>query len=47
MFELVKQGGWLMLPIIFCSVIALAITIERLLALNPNKIAPKKIHAIW
>jgi len=47
-FELVKQGGWLMLPIIFCSVIALAITIERLLALNPNKIAPKNLLAeVW
>ncbi|MEM8499056.1 MAG: MotA/TolQ/ExbB proton channel family protein [Pseudomonadota bacterium] len=48
MFELVKQGGWLMLPIISCSVIALAITIERLLALNPNKIAPKNLLAeVW
>ncbi len=48
MFELVKQGGWLMLPIIFCSVVALAITIERLLALNPNKIAPKNLLAeVW
>lgn len=37
-----------MLPIISCSVIALAITIERLLALNPNKIAPKNLLAeVW
>lgn len=37
-----------MLPIITCSVIALAITIERLLALNPNKIAPKNLLAeVW
>lgn len=48
MFELVKQGGWLMLPIIFCSVVALAITIERLIALNPNKIAPNNLLAeVW
>lgn len=48
MFELVKQGGWLMLPIIFCSVIAFTITIERLIALNPNKIAPKNLLAeVW
>ena len=48
MFELVKQGGWLMLPIIFCSVVALAITIERLIALNPNKISPKNLLAeVW
>lgn len=37
-----------MLPIIFCSVVALAITIERLLALNPNKIAPNNLLAeVW
>ena len=27
--ELVKAGGWLMLPIIACSVVALAIIAER------------------
>ena len=37
-----------MLPIIFCSVVALAITIERLIALNPNKISPKNLLAeVW
>ncbi|HYQ72858.1 MAG TPA: MotA/TolQ/ExbB proton channel family protein, partial [Gammaproteobacteria bacterium] len=30
MLELVKAGGWLMLPIIACSIVALAIIIERL-----------------
>lgn len=41
MLELVKSGGWIMLPIILCSVAALAICIERLLELNPAKIAPR------
>ena len=41
MLELVKSGGWLMLPIILCSIAALAICIERFLELNPTKIAPK------
>jgi biopolymer transport protein ExbB len=46
--ELVKQGGWLMLPIILCSVVAMAICIERLIALNPNRIAPKHLLAeVW
>ena len=48
MFELVKSGGWLMLPIILCSVVAAAICIERYLALNTNKIAPKQLLAeVW
>ncbi len=47
-FELVKAGGWLMVPIIFCSVVALAITIERLIALNPGRIAPSNLLAeVW
>ncbi len=41
MLELVKSGGWIMLPIILCSCAALAICVERLLVLNANKIAPK------
>lgn len=40
MFELVKAGGWIMLPILLCSAAALAICIERWIELNPKKIAP-------
>ncbi|WP_372749814.1 MotA/TolQ/ExbB proton channel family protein [Litorivivens sp.] len=40
MFEMVKAGGWLMLPILLCSAAALAICIERWIELNPKKIAP-------
>ena len=48
MLELVKQGGWLMLPIIFCSIVAAAICIERVIALNQNKIAPTTLLAeVW
>jgi biopolymer transport protein ExbB len=39
-FELVKAGGWLMLPILLCSAAALAICIERWIELDPKKIAP-------
>jgi biopolymer transport protein ExbB len=47
-FELVKSGGWLMLPIILCSIAAAAICIERYLALNPEKIAPKNLLGqVW
>lgn len=37
----IQSGGWLMLPLIICSVIALAITIERLWSLRYQKIIPK------
>lgn len=40
MFELVKAGGWLMWPIILCSIAALAIIGERLWTLQKKYIAP-------
>ncbi len=48
MFELVKSGGWLMLPILLCSVIALAISIERFWTLRQNKVAPTHlVGEVW
>lgn len=40
MWELVKAGGWLMLPIIICSIVALVIIIERAKVLRMGAIAP-------
>jgi biopolymer transport protein ExbB len=46
--ELVKAGGWLMLPIIACSVIALAIIAERLWSLQVRRVLPKHLVAqVW
>jgi len=39
-FELVKAGGWLMLPIILCSIMALAIVVERFWTLQRRRVAP-------
>ncbi len=48
MFEILKTGGWLMLPIVLCSVIALAISVERLLALRITKVAPPHLLGeVW
>lgn len=48
MLELIKAGGWLMLPIILSSILALAICVERFLALNPNKVAPRNLlNQVW
>ena len=40
MFELLKAGGFLIWPILLCSVIALAIVIERFSSLRTNVVAP-------
>ena len=45
MLELVKAGGWLMVPILLCSVIAMAIVVERFWALRRDRIAPENLVA--
>ena len=45
MFELVQAGGWLMAPIIACSVISVAICIERFWTLRSGQILPKNLLA--
>jgi biopolymer transport protein ExbB len=46
--ELVTAGGWLMVLILACSVVVVAICIERLFTLNPKKIAPPHLLAtVW
>lgn len=48
MFELVTAGGWLMVPIILCSVVAVAIIVERFWALKQEKVVPGNLVAqIW
>jgi biopolymer transport protein ExbB len=46
--ELLTAGGWLMVLILLCSVVGLAICVERLYVLNPRKIAPPHLLAtVW
>lgn len=48
MLEFVLAGGWLMVPIILCSIAAFAIVGERFWALQNEKIAPVNLVAgIW
>ena len=48
MLELVKSGGWLMVPILFCSVAALAIGVERLWTLRHQRVAPRHlVTEVW
>lgn len=45
MFELLKAGGWLMMPLILCSIIALAVIVERFWTLQPRRVAPRHMVA--
>lgn len=45
MLELVKSGGWMMAPILACSVVALAIIVERAWALRPKRVVPRDLVA--
>lgn len=48
MFEFVKAGGWLMIPILLCSVIAMAIIVERFWSLQRRRITPENLVAqVW
>lgn len=48
MFEFLRAGGWLMIPIGLCSVAALAICVERFWTLNTTRVAPPNLLAqVW
>jgi len=47
-FEILKNGGWMMAPILLCSIVAMAIIIERLWVLQRKRIIPAELVAhIW
>jgi biopolymer transport protein ExbB len=45
MLEIVQAGGWLMLPIIACSIAMAAIILERLWTLQRKRVLPKNLTA--
>lgn len=48
MFELLKAGGILMVPILACSILALAIILERFWTLRPSRVTPQStINELW
>ena len=48
MFELVQAGGWLMIPILLCSVISAAICLERFWTLRSEQVAPRHLLVrVW
>ncbi|MCC7258450.1 MAG: MotA/TolQ/ExbB proton channel family protein [Gammaproteobacteria bacterium] len=48
MLEIIKAGGWLMVPIIGCSVVAFAIVLERLWTLQRRRVLPADLtRQVW
>ncbi len=45
MYELVTAGGWLMMPILMCSIVAVAITVERFWTLRTSRVLPHNLIA--
>lgn len=46
--DVILAGGWVMYPIILCSIVAMAIVIERFWALRINKISPRDLMSqVW
>ncbi len=48
MLEVLLSGGWLMVPIVICSVLSLAISLERAISLRTNNVTPKDLmSSVW
>jgi len=48
LLELIKAGGWLMVPILLCSVIAMAIVAERFWTLQRKRVTPGNLVVqVW
>ncbi len=48
MLELIKAGGWLMIPIIACSIVSLAIICERFWTLRTDRVLPNQLVVqVW
>jgi len=43
LFSIIQAAGWPIWPLIACSVLALAIVIDRFISLKPSKVAPPKL----
>lgn len=48
MVEIVKSGGWLMLPIILCAIVAMGIMLERFWTLQQKRVIPEDLTSkVW
>lgn len=48
MYELIVAGGWLMVPLLGCSVFVVVVAIERFLTLRPERVVPSQLLTqVW
>ena len=48
MENIITAGGWLMVPIILCSIAVIAISVERFWSLSEKKVAPRtQLGDVW
>lgn len=48
MFELIKAGGWVMWPLLLCSILSVAIIVERFWFLRDHRIVPRNlVPQVW
>ena len=48
MLELFKAGGWIMWPLLLCSIVSITIVVERFIVLQTKRISPPElITQIW
>jgi biopolymer transport protein ExbB len=48
MFEIIKAGGIVMVPIILCSILAVAIILERFWTLREQRVVPIELtDKVW
>lgn len=43
MWQILREGGPLMIPLALCSLVGLTVTLERLYALHPSRVLPREI----
>ena len=43
MFSIIQAAGWPVWPLLFCSVLALALILERLYSLRAQRVAPAQL----
>jgi biopolymer transport protein ExbB len=43
LFSIIQAAGWPIWPLVICSILALALVIERFLSLKTAKVAPPRL----
>jgi len=48
MYEIFQAGGWIMWPLLLCSLLTVVVFVDRMLALRKDKVVPPKLtETVW